>query len=63
MVLFCPIDYLTNVVEDLGLHPSEILSNILKLLQATGDSYSDVSENMPQRLTSALASMRKLCLD
>lgn len=57
------IDYLTNVVEDLGLHPSDALTNILKLLQATPETYTDVSENMPQRLTSALASMRKLSLD
>ena len=56
-------EYLSNVMDDLGLQPSDSLNNITQLLRCKEDNYSDESENMPQRLSSAIASMRRLELD
>ncbi|XP_060062709.1 conserved oligomeric Golgi complex subunit 7-like isoform X2 [Ylistrum balloti] len=56
------IDYLCNVLEDLGLHMSETLKNIDKLLKASPDDYHDVTENMPQRLAHAISGMRRIDL-
>ena len=52
-----------NVLDDLGLQPSDMFSQIVSLLEAGEEDYSDVSDNTPQRLASAIANMRKLSLD
>ena len=57
--LFFP-DYLCNVLDDLGLEETETLKQIDELLKATQDTYSDISEHMPQRLAHAISSMRNI---
>lgn len=52
-----------NVLDDLGLHPSDTLKQIVELLKANEDDYSDVSDTTPRRLASAIANMRSLSLD
>ena len=52
-----------NVLDDLGLQPSESLKQIIDLLKASEAEYSDISDNMPQRFASAIANMRSLTLD
>ena len=56
-------DYMCNVLDDLGLQPSESLKQIIDLLKANEAEYSDISDNMPQRFASAIANMRSLTLD
>ncbi|XP_021349091.1 conserved oligomeric Golgi complex subunit 7-like [Mizuhopecten yessoensis] len=56
------IDYLCNVLDDLGLHMSETLKNIDTLLKTSTEDYHDVTENMPQRLAHAISSMRRIDL-
>lgn len=56
------IDYLCNVLDDLGLHMSETLKNIDTLLKTSAEDYHDVTENMPQRLAHAISSMRRIDL-
>lgn len=55
-------DYLVNVLDDLGLQSSENLKSLSSLLRATQEEFSDTAENTPQRLASAVASMRGLSL-
>ena len=58
-----PVDYLSNVLDDLGLQTTDNIKNIATLLKTPETEYSDVAENMPQRLTSAISNMRNLKLD
>ncbi|KAL5022639.1 hypothetical protein ScPMuIL_001794 [Solemya velum] len=58
--LITDIDYLCNVLDDLGLHASESMKNIEELLKATGEEYGDVAEHMPQRLCHAIGGMRNI---
>lgn len=58
--LITDIDYLCNVLEDLGLTASETLKNIDQLLKASSDDYSDIAEQMPQRLGHAISNMRNI---
>lgn len=51
-------EYLTNVLEDLGLHPSETLMQIDALLKVTPEEFLDKAELMPQRIAHTIASMR-----
>ena len=61
--LFDISDYLVNVLDDLGLQSSDNVKEIVTLLQTSQEEYSDVSEKLPQRVVSAIASMRSLQLD
>ncbi|XP_064611193.1 conserved oligomeric Golgi complex subunit 7-like [Liolophura sinensis] len=56
--LVTDIDYLGNVLEDLGLRVSDTLMNIVQLLQAKAEEYPEVAKTLPQRLTHAISSMR-----
>ena len=53
-------DYLCNVLDDLDLPPSESLATITELIKASPDDYADMIEDKPQRLVSAVASMRNI---
>ena len=55
-------DYLCNVVDDLGLHPSDAIKQILSLLQATPQTFGDVTKDKPQRMISAISTMRDIAL-
>lgn len=55
-------DYLTNVLDDLGLQSSETLRNIDVLLKATPDTFTEAAEQMPQRVGHAISSMRSIDL-
>lgn len=54
------VDYLCNVLDDLGLIASENLKNIDTLLKASAEEYLDVAESMPQRLSHAISNMRNI---
>ncbi|XP_056005871.1 conserved oligomeric Golgi complex subunit 7-like isoform X3 [Ostrea edulis] len=54
------IDYLCNVLDDLGLHASDTLKNIDTLLKAPQEDYLDIAESMPQRLSHAISTMRNI---
>ncbi|KAK3584557.1 hypothetical protein CHS0354_030563 [Potamilus streckersoni] len=58
--LLTDIDYLCNVLDDLGLSESESLKNIGLLLKTSPEDYHDVAEHMPQRFANAVRSMRKI---
>ncbi|XP_062594246.1 conserved oligomeric Golgi complex subunit 7-like isoform X1 [Saccostrea cucullata] len=58
--LITDIDYLCNVLDDLGLYASETLRNIDTLLKAPQEEYLDTAESMPQRLSHAISSMRNI---
>jgi len=60
--LITDIDYLTNVLEDLGLSSTETMRTIVSLLQATEQEYGEVAENCPQRLSSGIAHIRALSI-
>ena len=51
-------EYLTNVLEDLGLQTSETLTQIDTLLKASPEEFSDKAELMPQRISRTIAAMR-----
>ncbi|XP_007951381.1 conserved oligomeric Golgi complex subunit 7 [Orycteropus afer afer] len=52
------IDYLTNVMDALGLQPSRTLHNIVTLLKTKPEDYRQASKGLPRRLTSTIAAMR-----
>lgn len=52
------IGYITNVLDDLGLKPTESIKDICSLLEAKEEDYFEVAEECPQRLSSAIAYMR-----
>lgn len=54
------VDYLCNVLDDLGLIASDNLKNIDTLLKASAEEYLDVAESMPQRLSHAISNMRNI---
>lgn len=53
-------EYLTNVLDDLGLQTSETLTQIDALLRARPEEFSERAELMPQRLAHTIASTRGL---
>jgi len=55
-------DYLCNVLDDLGLHASDVLKNIDILLKVSGEEYAEIAENKPQRLANAISGMRNIDL-
>ncbi|XP_028825838.1 conserved oligomeric Golgi complex subunit 7 isoform X1 [Denticeps clupeoides] len=54
------IDYLSNVMDALGLQTSRTLQNIQSLLCAQPDKFWQVAKALPQRLSSTIAAMRGL---
>ncbi|CAL1543486.1 unnamed protein product [Lymnaea stagnalis] len=60
--LITDIDYLCNVLEDLGLRASETLNNIRTLLQVKPDQYADTAEILPQRVSHTISYMRGIQL-
>lgn len=53
-----PTDYLTNVMDALGLQPSRPLQHIGMLLKAKPEDYRQVSKGLPRRLAATVAAMR-----
>jgi len=51
-----------NVLDDLGLDATDNIRTLVALLQASPDEYSQLAEQSPQRLASAVALLRSLKL-
>ena len=56
------LDYLVNVLDDLGLPSSDNIKDIMSLLKAPVSSYQQAAEAAPRRLASAVAGMRSITL-
>ncbi|XP_070617012.1 conserved oligomeric Golgi complex subunit 7 [Erythrolamprus reginae] len=54
------IDYLTNVMDALGLQPSKTLQNTGSLLKTKPEDYKQAARSFPRRLASKIAAMRAL---
>ncbi|KAM9210877.1 conserved oligomeric Golgi complex subunit 7 isoform 2-T2 [Dugong dugon] len=52
------IDYLTNVMDALGLQPSRTLQNIVTLLKTKPEDYRQTTKSLPRRLAATIAAMR-----
>ncbi|XP_039992099.1 conserved oligomeric Golgi complex subunit 7 isoform X2 [Xiphias gladius] len=55
------IDYLSNVMDALGLQPSRSLQHIVALLRAKPENYRQTAKLLPRRLASTIAALR--CID
>ncbi|XP_077481878.1 conserved oligomeric Golgi complex subunit 7 [Stigmatopora argus] len=55
------IDYLSNVMDALGLQPSRTLQQLVALLRAKPEDYRQTAKQMPRRLVSTISALR--CLD
>lgn len=55
------IDYLSNVMDALGLQPSRNLQHIVTLLRAKPEDYRQTAKLLPRRLASTIAALR--CID
>ncbi|KAM7381765.1 hypothetical protein PAMA_012557 [Pampus argenteus] len=55
------IDYLSNVMDALGLQPSRTLQQIVTLLRAKPEDYRQTAKLLPRRLASTIAALR--CID
>ncbi|XP_069547627.1 conserved oligomeric Golgi complex subunit 7 [Brachyistius frenatus] len=55
------IDYLSNVMDALGLQPSRALQHIVTLLRAKPEDYRQTAKLLPRRLASTIAALR--CID
>lgn len=55
------IDYLSNVMDALGLQPSRSLQHIVTLLRAKPEDYRQTAKLLPRRLASTIAAVR--CID
>lgn len=53
-------DYLINVMDALGLQPSQTLQNTVTLLKTKPEDYKQTARNFPRRLASKIAAMRAL---
>ncbi|XP_076469947.1 conserved oligomeric Golgi complex subunit 7-like isoform X2 [Babylonia areolata] len=58
--LVMDIEYLCNVLDDLGLQTSETLSQIETLLKVSAQDFTDTAEVMPQRISHTIAAMRHI---
>ncbi|XP_030622957.1 conserved oligomeric Golgi complex subunit 7 [Chanos chanos] len=58
--LVTDIDYLSNVMDALGLQTSRTLQNIVSLLRAKPDDFRSTAKPLPRRLSSSIAAMRGL---
>ncbi|XP_067859856.1 conserved oligomeric Golgi complex subunit 7 [Heptranchias perlo] len=54
------IDYLSNVMDALGLQPSRSLQQIVTLLKAKPEEFRQAAKSVPRRLTSVITSMRNI---
>ncbi|KAL4624389.1 conserved oligomeric Golgi complex subunit 7 isoform X1 [Arapaima gigas] len=54
------IDYLSNVMDALGLQPSRTLQQIVSLLKTKPEEYRQMAKSLPRRLASTIAAMRNL---
>ncbi|XP_029383620.1 conserved oligomeric Golgi complex subunit 7 [Echeneis naucrates] len=54
------IDYLSNVMDALGLQPSRTLQQIVTLLRAKPENYRQTAKLMPRRLASTIAALRTI---
>lgn len=54
------IDYLSNVMDALGLQPSRTLQQIVTLLRAKPEDYRQTAKLLPRRLASTIAALRGL---
>ncbi|KAI1896198.1 hypothetical protein AGOR_G00092340 [Albula goreensis] len=54
------IDYLSNVMDALGLQPSRTLQQIVTLLKAKPEDYRQTAKPVSRRLASTIAAMRNL---
>lgn len=52
------IDYLSNVMDALGLQPSRALQHIVTLLRAKPEDYRQTAKPLPRRLASTIAALR-----
>lgn len=60
-VIFIVItEYLSNVMDALGLQTSRTLQNIVTLLRAKPEEYRQTAKPVPRRLTSTIATLRGL---
>ncbi|XP_041829905.1 conserved oligomeric Golgi complex subunit 7 [Melanotaenia boesemani] len=55
------IEYLSNVMDALGLQPSRTLQHIVTLLRAKPEDYRQTAKLLPRRLASTIAALR--CID
>lgn len=55
------IDYLSNVMDALGLQPSRALQHIVTLLRAKPEDFRQTAKLLPRRLASTIAALR--CID
>ncbi|XP_005105726.1 conserved oligomeric Golgi complex subunit 7 [Aplysia californica] len=56
--LITDIDYLCNVLEDLGLKASETMTHIQTLLQVKPEEFADTAELLPQRVSHTVGNLR-----
>ncbi|XP_049615063.1 conserved oligomeric Golgi complex subunit 7 [Syngnathus scovelli] len=54
------IDYLSNVMDALGLQPSRTLQQIVTLLRAKPDDYRQTAKQLPRRLVATIAALRSI---
>uniref|UniRef100_A0A3Q4AEJ3 Conserved oligomeric Golgi complex subunit 7 n=1 Tax=Mola mola TaxID=94237 RepID=A0A3Q4AEJ3_MOLML len=54
------IDYLSNVMDALGLQPSRTLQHIVTLLRAKPEDYRQTAKLLPRRLASSIAALRSI---
>ncbi|XP_041134291.1 conserved oligomeric Golgi complex subunit 7-like isoform X1 [Polyodon spathula] len=54
------IDYLSNVMDALGLQPSRMLQQIVTLLKTKPEDYRQTAKTLPRRLACTFAAMRGL---
>uniref|UniRef100_A0A673BXR4 Conserved oligomeric Golgi complex subunit 7 n=1 Tax=Sphaeramia orbicularis TaxID=375764 RepID=A0A673BXR4_9TELE len=54
------IDYLSNVMDALGLQPSRTLQHIVTLLRAKPEEYRQTAKLLPRRLASSIAALRSI---
>lgn len=62
-IFFCGLiftDYLSNVMDALGLQTSRTLQNIMALLRAKPEEFRQTAKPLPRRLSSTIAGMRGL---
>ncbi|XP_007903979.1 conserved oligomeric Golgi complex subunit 7 isoform X1 [Callorhinchus milii] len=59
--LVTDLDYLSNVMDALGLQPSRALQQVSSLLRAKPEEVRQAAKGLPRRLSSAVIAMR--CLD
>lgn len=56
----CSADYLSNVMDALGLQPSRNLQHIVTLLRAKPEDYRHTTKLLPRRLASTIAALRSI---